>query len=157
MFRTLLVTVLLLGAVAVANAQMKVTATPVPADLLRGGLTPQMAPDYSNTTNSTNYYYPGGAGAIVADDVHRTSSLPIGQVTFAYYAPTDAPDVTLYIYENIGDFTLPAPAHRFVRAGHAERLRRVDLHHHVTGSSHRTGGPVDWLLVQRRRCRVTYL
>lgn len=109
MFRTLLVTVLLLGAVAVANAQMKVTATPVPADLLRGGLTPQMAPDYSNTTNSTNYYYPGGAGAIVADDVHRTSSLPIGQVTFAYYAPTDAPDVTLYIYENIGDFTLPAP------------------------------------------------
>lgn len=108
MFRTLLVTVLLLGAVAVANAQMKVTATPVPADLLRGGLTPQMAPDYSNTTNSTGYYYLGGAGAIVADDVHRTTSLPIAQISFAYYAPSTAPDVTMYIYNNTGDFNLPA-------------------------------------------------
>ncbi|GIV21394.1 MAG: hypothetical protein KatS3mg023_3145 [Armatimonadota bacterium] len=108
MFRTLLVTALLLGAVAVANAQIRVTATPVPADLFRGSLTPQMAPDYSNTTNSTGFYYPGGAGAIVADDVHRTTSLPIGQVSFAYYAPTSAPDVTLYIYQNNGDFNLPA-------------------------------------------------
>lgn len=109
MFRTLLVTVLLLGAAAMATAQIRVTATPVPADLLRGGLTPQMAPDYSNTTNATNYYFAAGAGAIVADDVHRTTSLPLGEITFAYYTPGAAPDVTMYIYENIGDFTLPAP------------------------------------------------
>lgn len=109
MFRTLLVTVLLLGAAAMATAQIRVNATPAPADLLRGGVTPQMAPDYSNTTNPTNFYFAGGAGAIVADDVHRTTSLPLGAITFAYYAPTAAPDVTMYIYENIGDFTLPAP------------------------------------------------
>lgn len=108
MFRTLLVTVLLLGAAAVATAQIRVTATPVPADLLRGGITPQMAPDYSNTTNATNYYFPGGAGAIVADDVLRTTNLPIAQVTFGYYAPTAAPDVTMYIYD-LNAYNLPAP------------------------------------------------
>lgn len=63
MFRTLLVTVLLLGAAAMATAQIRVTATPVPADLLRGGLTPLMAPDYSNTTNSTKLLLTGWSGS----------------------------------------------------------------------------------------------
>lgn len=110
MFRTLLVTVLLLGATALANAQLRLTAQPVPAGVNLGnnGLVPQVAPDYSNTTTFTGYYYPAGAGVIVADDVHRTTSLPIAQISFAYYAPTTAPDVTMYIYNNVGDSTLPA-------------------------------------------------
>lgn len=111
MFRTLLVTVLLLSAAAMVNAQVRLTAQPVPAgvNLSSNRLTPQVAPDYSNTTTFTGYYYAGGAGTIVADDVHRTTSLPITQISFGYYAPTTAPNVTLYIYDNIGDFNLPAP------------------------------------------------
>lgn len=110
MLRTLLVAVLLLSLAALADAQVRLTAQPLPAgiNLSSSGLTPQLAPDYSNTTNATGYYYRGGAGAIVADDVHRTTSLPIAQISFAYYAPSTAPDVTLYIYENSGDFALPA-------------------------------------------------
>lgn len=109
MLRTLLVAVLVLGVAGLASAQMQVTATPLPAGVtLNGTLSPQTAPDYSNTTNSTGYYYAGGAGVIVADDVLRTTSLPIAQVTFAYYAPTDAPDVVMYIYD-LNDYSLPAP------------------------------------------------
>lgn len=110
MFRTLLVVAALLSIAALASAQVRLTAHPVPAgvSLSNNGLTPQTAPDYSNTTTATGYYFAGGAGAIVADDVHRTTSLPISQISFAYYAPTTAPDVTLYIYGNTGDFALPA-------------------------------------------------
>jgi len=110
MFRILLVTVLLLGTVTVATAQVRLNAVPVPASVnLSSTLNPQVAPDYSNTTSGTGFFFRGGAGAIVADDVHRTTSLPIRQISFAYYAPSAAPDVSMYIYENIGDFTLPAP------------------------------------------------
>ncbi|MGC8783834.1 MAG: PEP-CTERM sorting domain-containing protein [Armatimonadota bacterium] len=111
MFRTLLVTVLLLVAAAMASAQIRVTAQPVPAgvNLNSNGLVPQVAPDYSNTTTFTGYYFAGGVGAIVADDVHRITSLPIAQISFGYYAPTLAPDVTMYVYNNVGDFNLPAP------------------------------------------------
>lgn len=110
MFRTLLVTVLLLSAAALANAQLQLTAQPVPAgvNLNSNGLVPQVAPDYSNTTNPTNYYFAGGAGAIVADDVHRTTSLPIAQISFGYYAPTSAPEVTMYVYD-LNGYNLPAP------------------------------------------------
>ncbi|GIV15817.1 MAG: hypothetical protein KatS3mg022_1252 [Armatimonadota bacterium] len=110
MVRTLLVTVLLLSIAALASAQLQLTAQPVPAgvNLVNNGLIPQAAPDYSNTTNSTGYYYAGGAGAIVADDVHRTTSLPITQISFAYYAPSTAPDVTMYIYD-LNEYNLPAP------------------------------------------------
>ncbi|MGQ9540392.1 MAG: PEP-CTERM sorting domain-containing protein [Armatimonadota bacterium] len=109
MLRTLLVVVLVLGVVGLASAQMQVTATPLPAGVtLNGTLSPQTAPDYSNTTTSTGYYYPGGAGAIVADDVFRTTNLPIAQVTFAYYARDAAPDVVMYIYD-LNNYNLPAP------------------------------------------------
>lgn len=110
MFRTLLVTALLLGTAALANAQVRLTAQPVPAgvNLNNNGLAPQVAPDYSNTTTFTGYYYAGGAGAIVADDVYRTTNLPIAQITFGYYAPTAAPDVTMYIYD-LNGYNLPAP------------------------------------------------
>ncbi|MDW8290120.1 MAG: PEP-CTERM sorting domain-containing protein [Armatimonadota bacterium] len=111
MFRNLLVVALLLSIAALANAQVRLTAQPLPAGatLSYAGLTPQVAPDYSNTTTPTGFYAPGGSGAIVADDVHRTTSLPIAQISFAYFAPTAAPNVTMYIYNNVGDFTLPAP------------------------------------------------
>lgn len=109
MLRTLLVAVLVLGIAGLASAQMQVEATPLPAGVtLNSTLSPQTAPDYSNTTNSTNYYYPGGVGVIVADDVLRTTSLPIAQISFAYYAPTDAPDVVMYIYD-LNNSNLPAP------------------------------------------------
>jgi hypothetical protein len=109
MFRSLLVTVLLLGAVTLATAQVRLDPVPVPAGVnLSGTLNPQVAPDYSNTTSGTGYYYPGGVGVIVADDVHRTTSLPIGQVAFGYYSPSVAPDVVMYIYANTGDYSLPA-------------------------------------------------
>ncbi len=110
MFRTLLVTVLLLGAASLATAQVRLTPVPLPAGVsLPSPLTPQVAPDYSNTTTPTGYYFAGQTGDIVADDVHRTTSLPIAQVSFAYFAPGAAPDVTMYIYDNIGDINLPAP------------------------------------------------
>lgn len=109
MLRTLLVAVLMLGVAGLASAQMQVKATPLPAGVtLNGTLSPQTAPDYSNTTNSTGYYYPGGAGAIVADDVLRTTNLPIAQISFAYYAPKGAPDVVMYIYD-LNSYNLPAP------------------------------------------------
>lgn len=109
MFRTLLVTVLVLGIAGLASAQMQVTATPLPTGAtLNGMLTPQTTPDYSNTTYSTGFYYSGGAGVIVADDVHRTTSLDIKQISFAYYAPTTAPDVVMYIYD-LNNYNLPAP------------------------------------------------
>lgn len=109
MLRTLLVVVLVLGVAGLASAQMQVTATPLPAGVtLNGMLSPQTAPDYSNTTTSTGYYYPGGAGAIVADDVQRTTNLPIAQVKLAYYAPDAAPDVVMYIYD-LNNYNLPAP------------------------------------------------
>lgn len=109
MLRTLLVAVLVLGIAGLASAQMQVTAKPLPAGItINGTLAPQTAPDYSNTTTSTGFYYPGGAGAIVADDVQRTTSLPIAQVTFAYYAPDNAPDVVMYIYD-LNGYNLPAP------------------------------------------------
>lgn len=109
MLRTLLVACLLFGAVTVACAQLQVTATPLPdgVKLWNDTLTPQVAPDYSNTTTATGFYFPGGAGAIVADDVLRTTNLPIRQVSFAYYAPGAAPDVVMYIYDL--NNTLPAP------------------------------------------------
>ncbi|MER3474678.1 MAG: hypothetical protein C4335_11745 [Armatimonadota bacterium] len=89
---------------------MQHTAVPLPAGvtLSNSTLSPQTAPDYSNTTTPTGFYFAGGAGAIVADDVHRTTSLPIAQITFAYYAPTTAPDVVMYIYD-LNSYNLPAP------------------------------------------------
>lgn len=110
MFRTLLVTAMLLSVTALATAQVRLTPQPLPEGirLSDGTLAPLTSPDYSNTTTGTGYYYPGGAGAIVADDVIRTTNLPIVQVTFAYYAPGAAPNVTMYIYD-LNNYNLPAP------------------------------------------------
>ncbi len=110
MLRTLLVAVLVLGTMTLATAQIRVTPQPLPEGVRLSGdtLTPQTAPDYSNTTSFTGYYFAGGAGAIVADDVVRTTSLPIAQISFAYYAPTAAPNVTMYIYD-LNNYNLPAP------------------------------------------------
>lgn len=109
MFRFLVSVLLLVSFTTLVHAQIKMTAKPLPEGVtLNGGLIPQTAPDYSNTTTSTGYYFAGGAGAIVADDIFRTTNLPISQISFAYYAPDTAPDVVMYIYD-LNSYNLPAP------------------------------------------------
>ncbi|MEJ5251531.1 MAG: PEP-CTERM sorting domain-containing protein [Chthonomonadetes bacterium] len=109
MLRFLVSVLLLVSLTTLANAQVRLTAKPLPEGVtLNGRLTPQAAPDYSNTATSTGFYFPGGAGTIVADDVFRTTNLPISQISFAYYAPGAAPDVVMYIYD-LNGYNLPAP------------------------------------------------
>jgi hypothetical protein len=59
--------------------------------------------DYSNTTDSANYYCPTGSDYITIDDVHRTTSQDLVGITFAYvsqYATSDTIDAILGVYTN---------------------------------------------------------
>lgn len=101
----LLVLMILLSLVATqAFALTQVTPTPMPANIevIQNSINViSISRDYDNTVNGPLSYLPQfDAGGMVADDVHRTSSDPIGMITFGYYSPNTVVDAILAVYAN---------------------------------------------------------
>ena len=98
---------LLVLATAATSAVTTVAPTQLPSDVTihQRAISLAGAPDYENLTTGLGYYYPGGAGVLVVDDVHRTTSADIVGFGFAYYnANTTDTAASAYFYTNTGDF-----------------------------------------------------
>jgi hypothetical protein len=110
LLRILVVLAVLAGGASLALAAPRVSVTPLPGPqpiaLQRSVITLQSVaadcgPIYSNTQNLLGYFYAGGAGVEVADDLHMTMDAHLCGIDFGYYKSTAGTTAaTIVFYAN---------------------------------------------------------